>query len=369
MSGLSIVAPDKLRVLKLSNVRTFISEYEAYSQSARTTTKCHALITNNARDEISWAMIKAREAKVVMPTIEGVEPGEEELEHYMKGTTASERALLELLRILVEPESKEHAQDKLQDEKLALRANLKSFGREVANPLGKFKEVASAAMKKGTSEKEAMKAFTNVFLKNYKWFSSQVKTCKGKDDQLVKLRDYISKFARLAGDIDRAQQRISSFDIMNESIRCCACGANRKRKSVTDRLLDPTPERLPSKTKKPKVDNSTPRTTGDGTEKGIPSTNPSPSGKTSVTKRREEYACFGCGKGKDQNGIPECVFFKCPEGPWVVDEQYNIRHASDDSKNPFYEMVPAALRKHVTPGKTYGGPKKPPAATSDEQDE
>ena len=352
----SIVAPERLITVTREEVQRFVSEYEMYNQSAEHTTQMRALISEKAKKQLAWQMKVKRHAQVKLPTIPDVEEGEEKLEDYLKDYPEAESALIKLLLILTEPASKAHAQDALNDHSLALPAGLATFD-DIGERVGNFTEKANEAMKKGTSETVVLRAFTDVFLRNYPFFSKQVKAEKPKT-----LEDAVMHLAGLAHDLDQGAQRVRNFDMTNGTEKCFACQKTLKRK-VKERLTQPSMSAgHPPKEKGKRNNTDTKPKEEEKTripfKKRKPDVNFNKDSNEEQYPKREPYACLGCGKGEDRNGNRLCTFYKCEMGPWIVGPDYKIRHKTDNTKQSYRQIVPTGLRKFYKPDRVYGGDEK-----------
>ena len=348
------MAPERLREVTRTEVQRFVSEYEMYSQSAEHTTQMRALITENAKKQLTWQMKMKRHAQVKLPAIPDVREGEENLEDYLRDYPEAEEALSKLLLILTEPASKAHAQDALNDHSLALQAGLTTF-EHIGERVGNFAERAEEAMNKGTSETVVLRAFTDVFLKNYPFFSKQVKA-----EKPTTLEEAQNHLAGLAHDLDQGAQRVRNFDMSNKADKCFACQRTLKRR-VKDRLTHTSAGAGQASKEKGKRNN--PDKQNKDEEMKVPfkrqksDKNYNGDKDEEQNPKKEPYACLGCGKGEDDKGKRLCTFYRCEQGPWLVGPDYKIRHQTDNTKQPHREIVPKGLRQYYKPDRSYGGNK------------
>lgn len=336
----SLVAPERLKKVTKVKVRELLSDYEAYSLSAQHTTALRALITEDGKADLTWKMLQARHNEVKLPKIPGIDEGKESLKDYFGESDEAEEALIELLQVLTEPVSKSKAQDDLNDHSLALPANLDNFD-DIGVRLDKFVVRAKSAITRGTSVSVALRAFNDVFLRNYPSLAAQVKAEKPRS---LKKAQII--LAGLMTDLDEGAQRVRNYDASNDSSHCYACRKRLKRK-VQERLGKPNEDEEPATNKKRRKTDKKPKP-----EQPKGPYNPSKTKeqqKDTSKGRRSPSECLGCGQG-----MSDCKFGSCSKGPWIVGSDWKIRHANGDQK-PHAKEVPYGLRQFYRAGGKYGG--------------
>ena len=306
------VKTPRLREVTAKTVEEFLTEYKTYvgSVGRRNAASVASLFTAKAKDDLSW---KARMAKgdesLELPEAEGhgledwkAADTTEQIEAYFRGVAGSDRSLMELLKLVVKPASRSHATEEMADESLSLKKGLKSFDN-LGPDLAKFELAAKNSRDYGALEPALIMAFQKNFLRHYQTFAQVV---KGENPKT--LNQAIDIFAREARRYDAAAQRVRNHEAdMGESMR-----------PINKRLtLSEDPEKLGPK--RPKNTTANPRNRGKG-------------------------VCFGCGAEPDKDGKPTCTFLSCKKGPWVVGDDYRIRHANDEDKIPAKLYVPHGLR-------------------------
>ena len=338
----SIIAPERLSKVTKTNVRKLLSDYEAYSLSAQHTTALRALITEAGKASLGWKMLKARHNQVELPGVPEVEKGKEELEDYFGDSSEAEEALKKLLRELVEPASKAKAQDDLNDSSLALPANLPNF-EDIGEKLNEFVTRADSATTRGTSVTVALRAFNDIFLKNYPSLASQVKAEKPRS-----LGKAQSVLAGLMSDLDEGAQRVRNYDTSNNSTHCYACRKSFKRK-VQDRITPPIKDDVEPAAGSTKRRKSDKKKTHQEKPKGPCNPSKAQEQQEDANKGRGPSECLGCGRE-----MAECKFGTCDKGPWIVGSDFKIRHATGNQA-PHKKTAPCGLRKFCRAGSKYGG--------------
>ena len=354
---MSEILVPKLERVEAKLVHAFIREYETYKGShKKKAAPMASLLSADAKADLAWMAERLTEEALGRAMLEVEEDTEEgdtfDIEMSFKGGEKAGGALKYLLQQVVLPVSQSHAVESLADNKLSLREGLKDFSK-IGPSLEAFKKAARSAEAFGASEKALLTAFEKNFLRHYPTLARSVKAANKQT-----LAEAVRFFAAETQKMDEAIQRVKNFqEDLQDHKKCVVCnrsGGARPKPPAKERLADKRARGNKKNEDKKKERKAKRQQRKEEAERKREAEDQPPRGgdddSNKKAKRTNNFECLGCGEGLGENGKPLCHFARCKEGPWVVGEDFRLRHAEEDSKTPHRAFIPEPLRERYPAG-------------------